>query len=293
LFFLLSAKAKAFHEASYGLQTLAHANNAVLASPPLPMLYMKAGVGQLSVQYAPFSGSIDSTLNGFRTAGDVKGNGAALSYNKALSDSLGFYLLAAFNQLTGDFSYTGPTNDKTYMRDIEAQATNIGLGINWNFIGGSESDFFTAGLILGGASENISMTQRIVSINNSSTTTDDFKMKTNPADPTMMVGLQAGLKLGGFIVNPYFIGVTGFSDSDCRDYTVTETTVNGPMVGQSSSSCSGQNKILLKTGFTAMGIRLHYQPLGISLNAVSFPSEPSESELKPLKLNLVMIAISL
>ncbi len=292
-------KAEAFHEAAFGLQALSYANNAIMTSPPLPMLYMKGGESQYTVQYAPFTGTASGDNAGFHTQGEIKGNGGSLSYNKAFSDTWGFYLLGVYNKISGEFSYTNltcsPFCNTTSMRDIEADATSISAGLNWTLIGGSESDFFTLGLLLGGSANQTTMSQRVVQVDSSNTTTDDFKMKTAPNFPALALGMQVGLKFGGFVVNPYFIGLTTFADSDCFDYTVTETTISGSLPGQSSPTCSAggtQNKVFLKTGFGSLGVRLQYRPWGITINAISFLEEPSEVDLKSLKINTVLIAFA-
>lgn len=299
IFIIAPKNLYAFHEASYGLQSLTYANNTVMGSPPLPMLYMKGGDSQFTIQYSPFSGSIDGTDSGFRTQGSFQGGGGAFSWNRAWSDTWGYYLLGVYNTLSGDFSYTSqtctPFCTTTEMRDVQAQASSFNLGLNWTMLGGGENDLVTLGLLFGGSVAQTAMAQRVRNTDSSNVVTDDFKMKTNPVVPSAILGLQLGLKFGGFVVNPYFIGVTSFADSDCYDYTITETTVAGSLGGQSSPTCAAggvQNKILLKSGFSSLGLRLHYQPWGLSVNAVTLGTAPSESDLKSLKINSFTVALS-
>ena len=202
---------------SYGLQAASYANNLLVASPPLPMLFMKSGASRYSVQPGYVEGKIDATRdsgagsNAMRTSGKFYGGGGTIAFNRAFTDSFGFYIMAFGNNIGGDFSTEQATGcpagcPKTEAKDIKAALGAASVGMNWTMLGGSPSNIFSAGLFVGPAITTASMTQRVMRTDSSGAVTDDFEMKVNPTFATALFGLQLGIRVGDWLlINPYIM----------------------------------------------------------------------------------------
>ena len=300
-----------FTEAGYGLQTSTYINTLLVASPPLPMLFMKPGVNRISLQPGYVEGKLDALSNtgsgsvNTRTRGQVYGGGGAAAFNHAFSESLGFYVLGFGNKVGGEFSVIQESGcspcTRTDMRDIKSSFVAGGAGLNWTFLGGSPSSIVSAGVFGGPAVTAISMSQQVVK-SDGTTVTDDFEMKLSPTFLTALFGLQFAFRIGDwFLINPYLLSNWVFNEQ-CHTYEVTKTTVSGPLVGRSTSTCGGStngspatttHQIEMKGDVASIGVNLGFPSMGFSVNVFSMPSVPySGSVLKELKTNLYVATFS-
>ena len=310
--FLLSITASAqtsFTEAGYGLQTSTYVNTLLVASPPLPMLFMKPGMKRLSLQPGYIEGKLDavesSSGTSSRTKGQVYGGGGAIGFNHALGESLGYYVLGFGNRVGGEFSVTQESGcspcTRTDMKDIKSSFYALGAGLNWTFLGGSQGSVVSAGIFAGPAVTSISMTQQVVK-NDGTGVTDDFEMKVSPTFVTALFGLQLGFRIGDwFLINPYLLSNWVFNEQ-CHTYEVTKVTTSGPLVGRSTSTCGGStnggpatttHQIEMKADVAAIGVNLGFPQAGASINLFSMPQLPySGSVLKEIKANTYIAAFS-
>lgn len=303
-------QARAFQEATYGMQAANYGAGALIASPPLPMLYMKAGMSRFSIQPGYVSGGIDSISGSpsgeYETQGSFSGLGGALAYNHALADSLGYFVMGMGDQVTGDFSYRStsctPYCSSVDTKGIRAAFYSAAIGLNWTFMGGSPDSAISAGIFLGPSLTAATLTQRVAATDSSGALTDDFEMKTAPTFATAVIGVQLGIRFGDYlIVNPYAMTNVNLNDDPCQSYEVTGETVHGTLAGQSTPTCGGattgvaattNHKIDVRGNFGAVGINLMIPHLGISMSVYTVPNTPSDVTMKGLKVNAYVLALS-
>ena len=309
---LLGRPAQAQHELTYGLQAATYGAGALIASPPLPMLYMKSGLKHFTVQPGYVEGSIDYTSDSptgqFQTIGRFSGGGGAVAFDHALTDTVGYFMMAMGDSVGGDFTYRGvsgcsPLCNETGLKDIKATFATVATGINWTFWGGKPEQVFSAGVFAGPAVTTAALSQRVVASNSSGTVTDDFNMKASPTFATVLLGLQLGIAVGDWLVlNPYALTNGAINDDPCINYEVTSQAVPGTLAGKSTPTCGGasnggtatsDHKIDIKSSaLSAVGLNIKFPKVGLALNAYSVPETPSDVTMKALKINAYSLSLS-
>ncbi len=309
LFFLflipLFSRAQSIPTITYGIQAATYGAGALIANPPLPLLYMKAGDNRFAIQPGYVDGHIDdisgSPSGDFRTEGSFKGSGGAIAFNHALTNSLGFFVMGMGAQVKGDFSYSQASGctgqcSVTSMNDITSSFTSLAAGVNWTFVGGETSDRFSAGLMIGPSYTGATMSERFVNTDSSGTTTDDFTLKTNPSFMTALLGLQVGFNLTDWLIlNPYFLTNVNLNEDRCRDYEVTEERVHGTLAGRSTATCGGgsDSKIDVSGNFSSLGLNVIFPKIGLSFSAFTVPSAPTDVTMKALKVKAYVLSVGL
>lgn len=304
---LFASKAHGISSISNGLQAASATGASILANPPLPMLYMKSGAQRFSIQPAYVEGKMDSLSepnNGsttFREVGKIYGAGGALGYSYAFTDTFGLYFLAVGSNVGGDFAYV-PTDinaNTLETKNIKSSFGAAGLGFTWTAIGGKPEDIFSLGLLGGPAISSFHLSQRVINtMTSSGTVTDDFEMETTISLPMVFVGLQLGIRLESFLINPYFVGFSSVDNKKCHDYKVKSVSVDGNLDGASTTECGGdgqgggstRNQINIIDGTEAFGVNVGYLPWHVAINVFSDSGEPKG--LKGFKTTTVYLTLS-
>jgi len=309
MFFYQSSHAQS--QFGYGMDATTLANGRIIASPPLPMLYFKAGTQKFTVEPGYVTGNLnttDATDSGAVTTGQISGGGGAIAYNYARHDWGGFYIMILGDSVSGNINYAqqsgcGSTCEQVNMANIKGAYGTLTFGGHVTWIGGRENDFFSFGTFGGPAVTAASLSQR-VTISTGNTVTDDFEMKSNPIFPTFLFGVQFGFRFSNYLViNPYYMGNWAISTT-CVPYQVTQTYVQGPNTGASVPYCGGPNgnatlatttnQIEIKGDFQAIGVNVGIPALGLSLNAYTYPVQTAISTtVKNMQMNAYVVALTL
>ena len=133
--FLLTA---AYADRNFALKAVAHANGALMASPPLPLIANKKGLNKFSVRFANFSAKGETT-GSLASRIDYTGQGLAFLYSKIINPNWGFYILGMGNSLSGEFasSFNSPTGLlTTEAKDVKGSLIQVSSGLTYNLISG-------------------------------------------------------------------------------------------------------------------------------------------------------------
>ncbi len=261
-----------FAARDFAIKAVAHANGALMASPPLPSLFSPKGRNELSLRPAMFEASNEENRGNDPKLVDYSGYGGALLLNHQSSNRFGLFFLAMGNQVTGEFSGPGEiTTDSDYTifaNDVKSSLLQVSAGASFSVMKGSiiELQLFTAP----------SFTKTLVEqtiIQNEPTDPDDFDMILDPAILTYFAGAQVGIRISRyFTLNPYFI-MTGLlnSEDSCQSYTTT-VRIPGNLFDAPDENCqSGLTEY--DPTFNAFGVNILFPTLGLGINAFAETGE--------------------
>lgn len=272
LVFLLLVSSSALADRDFAIESVAHTQGALMANPPMPMLFASPGESELTFKPAYFEASNEASQNVDPKRIEYTGSGLTVSYAKQWSSRLGLLVSIAGHTLSGDF--WGPGDDpndateRVFAKDVQAQFFQFGLMMNYNLF---RSTGLSLPVFIGPVVSSTKLSQTIVQ--NDLSDPDDFDMNMDVTTTGYVAGIQMGLAFSkAVIINPYFV-VTGFFDEGdkCQEYTSTVRT-SGNLFDLSDPNCqdglnSSTSSLEYDIATSSLGLNIVFPPIGLSVNA--------------------------
>ena len=181
----------------------------LLAAPVLPGLGAGSHQFPVSVSYLTGTESYNVQALNASTSGSFTGEAVGLGYiSPDVWDSVRVFGMVLGNQLHGSVTLTGSSGATNQLPDVQATGYAGAFGLGWRALG-SETSIFSFGLFLAPA---VAGFQSSFSLDDSSGT----KQASFSSSATMygpLAGVQIALRLGSFLINPYFLYFDDLSPS--------------------------------------------------------------------------------
>lgn len=270
------------------VNAVAHANGALLANPPLPVLYNKKGAKKLSLQPSYFL--VDDAADADIKDLDYEGYGLATIFNHMISERFGYYLIGAATQLNGEIRAPGQNNSgRITSSDIDSKLYMAGGGLSFTLI---SSKYVSLPVFFGPMYMTGDFKSTITHVDDSGTTLDDFDAESKPSALGYLAGAQLGIHLSKLVtLNPYFIISGAFSDDDkCQKFEATEVRVQGGLFDFNSQGCrteggdNSQSLIEFDAFVQSFGVNLIFPTIGLSVNAYAETGEVPQFEGTKIKV---------
>ncbi|MBT4761714.1 MAG: hypothetical protein HOO06_08475 [Bdellovibrionaceae bacterium] len=257
----------------FAISAMAHINGALMASPLLPRLFAKKKQSEIQIRPIMFEASNEESRGFDPKIVDYSGSGGAVFYYKRLGSSFGYFAQLSGNSISGNF--TGPGSDPSdaqytiYVNDVKSSMLQASLGMSVNLL--KFSNFELQFL----AAPSFSQTQlEQTVVQNDFTSPDDYDLSMNVGAMSYYAGVQMGIKMAGFVLNPYYIITDLVDEKDrCQSFSTVVRT-SGNLFDIGSVSCRDQGGNLLKqiefnTALQAVGFNLIFPFFGMGFNIFS------------------------
>lgn len=248
-----------------GAQISVAAAQELLASPPLPSLEnggSKSIAPQAGYMVANTSGHEDGetigsvTIPGYDYKGKIEGGSAGVGFTSPPNGRIGWFGLMIGSYMKGDITINDDTAGTARLKDITSKVLAGAAGISVRVLGESKS-MFAVGLFAGPAFMKVESSFTVVN------TGINDRYKLNPLMYGPYGGLQAKLRLGNFLINPY---VLYFDDlkRKCKKFDEMPNNQNLQCESETNAEKRGGGTDLDAT-FTAYGVFLGYKRLRLNV----------------------------
>ncbi|PCI26505.1 hypothetical protein COB52_05935 [Candidatus Kaiserbacteria bacterium] len=267
----------------FGVDSIAIANQYMMADPPIPKVLENSGDFRVEVKPAYFTAQLDDANadGSFAETGEFSGFGLALNVNYGLRKNLSAYFWMVADRLTGDFSgatTAGSTVAKA--TGVTASFYNIGIGASYQVYQGTAS--LQSITVFAGPFVPIYDFSQSYSESNAGTSVGDFDMSSTEIFFGFFIGIQAEFMVKeNWLLSPYIAFADTFGDK-CRTYSVdtirsSDTTVN--LDQTSTLDCGGNTntdrsnstprQMFFDTQIGGLGLNVSYLPWSVTVNVTA------------------------
>jgi len=259
LLLLKSVYALAEVDELIGVRMSAYGSASLIASPPLPPLWiskstrnLKVEIGYLDGKFVDVSPVDDAFTNSLvKWEGSFSGFGASSSYTYGIGSVFGWYTMVFGNVLSGDLQLVSKA-DGTIIGDsdgnqivfngIKGSSFYLNSGLAVSLIGNNSKDLISAGIFVG----------PIIGVLKSEIDFDNIKSNSNIFTYGLFSGLQLGIRIGGIVLNPFIVQHEESSDQ-CKGYSISDGST---IPGEGACAQKGDNIVDMDTSFLSYGLNI-------------------------------------